>query len=47
MKIKKGKNDSLSHKHKGEIQILFHKFKDLLMSRNLNNNSKAQIQFIF
>ena len=36
--IEKGGNYSLSHKHKEEIQVIFHKSMDLLTSRILNNN---------
>ena len=32
-------NDSLSHEHKEEIKVIFHKSLDLLISRILNNNN--------
>ena len=41
MKLKIGKdgNDSLSIEHKDELQIIFHKFMDLLISSILNNDN--------
>ena len=44
LKIEKGGNDSLSHKHWEEIKVIFHKFMDLLKKQhNNNNNNNAHV----
>ena len=38
--------ESLSHEHKEEIQVIFHKFMDLLTSSILNNNDLHFVYFV-
>ena len=42
-KIEKDGNDSLPIEHKEEIQVIFHKSMDLLISSIINNNNNITI----
>jgi hypothetical protein len=41
--MEKDGNDILSIEHKEEIQVIFHKYMDLLISSILNNNQVEHI----
>ena len=42
--IEKSGNNSVSHKHKEEIQIIFHKSMELLISSIPNNNNNRKLK---